>query len=132
MIGYIIRRILVAIIITIGIAAITFELLHLIAGSPVHEVLGRGARPAQIAAWNKQHGYDRPLVGQFLTYLGHLGRLDFGYSYKQGQSVAAAVQGERRAQHLPVGVGARAVAADRDAARDRSRRSGATASATTR
>lgn len=88
MIGYIIRRILVAIVITIGIAAITFELLHLIAGSPVHAVLGRGAKPAQIAAWNKQHGYDRPLASQFLTYLGHLGHLNFGYSYKQGQSVA--------------------------------------------
>ncbi len=88
MLGYIIRRILVAIIITIGIAAITFELLHLIAGSPVHQVLGRSARPAQVAAWNKSHGYDRPLVAQFMTYLAHLGRLDFGYSYKQGQSVA--------------------------------------------
>jgi peptide/nickel transport system permease protein len=88
-IGYIIRRTVIAVVITIGIAAITFELLHLIAGSPVHEVLGRGARPAQIKAWNRQHGYDRPLVAQFLSYLGHLARLNFGYSYKQGQSVAA-------------------------------------------
>ncbi len=46
MTGYIIRRTLIAIVITIGIAAITFELLHLIAGSPVHEVLGRRAKPA--------------------------------------------------------------------------------------
>ncbi len=87
MTGYIIRRVLVAIVITIGIAAITFELLHLIAGSPVHQVLGRGAKPAQIAAWNKAHGYDRPLIAQFLTYLGNLAHLNFGYSYKQGQSV---------------------------------------------
>jgi peptide/nickel transport system permease protein len=88
MLGYIIRRLLVAILITIGIAAITFELLHAIAGSPVHEVLGRGANPAQIAGWNKIHGYDRPLVVQFLSYLGGLSHLDFGYSYKQGQSVS--------------------------------------------
>ena len=88
MIGYIIRRVLVALVITIGIAAITFELLHLISGSPVHEVLGRGAKPAAIAAWNKQHGFDRPLPAQFLTYLGHLVQLNFGYSYKLGQSVA--------------------------------------------
>ena len=86
MIGYIIRRLLVAIVITIGIAAITFELLHLISGSPVHEVLGRGAKPAQVASWNKAHGYDRPLISQFLTYLGNLLHLNFGYSYKQGQS----------------------------------------------
>ena len=51
-------------------------------------MLGRGAKPAQIAAWNKQHGYDRPLISQFLSYLGNLVRLNFGYSYKQGQSVA--------------------------------------------
>ncbi len=89
MTGYIIRRIAIAIVITIGIAAITFELLHLIAGSPVHEVLGRQAKPAAIAAWNKSHGYDRPLIAQFATYLGHLVQLNFGYSYKQGQSVAA-------------------------------------------
>jgi len=89
MIGYIIRRVLVAILITIGIAAITFELLHLMSGSPVHEVLGRGAKPVQVAAWNKQHGYDRPLVTQFVSYLGNLAHLNFGYSYKQGQSVAA-------------------------------------------
>lgn len=88
MLGYIIRRCLVAVLITVGIAAITFELLHLISGSPVHEVLGRGAKPAQIAAWNKQHGYDRPLIAQFLSYLGNLAHLNFGYSYKQGQSVA--------------------------------------------
>ncbi|MDQ6817536.1 MAG: ABC transporter permease, partial [Actinomycetota bacterium] len=87
MLGYIIRRTLVAILITIGIAAITFELLHLLAASPVREVLGRGANPAQVSAWNKAHGYDRPLVAQFLSYLGNLAHLNFGYSYKQGQSV---------------------------------------------
>jgi peptide/nickel transport system permease protein len=88
MAGYIIRRTLVAVVITIGVAAITFELLHLIAGSPAKLVLPRGARPAQIAAWNKSHGYDRPLVVQFLSYLGHLAQLNFGVSYKKGQTVA--------------------------------------------
>ena len=89
MIGYIIRRVLIAIVITIGIAAITFELLHLLSGSPVHAVLGRGARPAQIAAWNREHGYDKPLVVQFWVYFKHLAVLNFGYSYKTGQTVAA-------------------------------------------
>jgi peptide/nickel transport system permease protein len=87
-IGYVIRRVLVAILITVGIAAVTFELLHLLAGSPVHEVLPRNATPAAVKAWNKQHGYDRPLITQFLSYLGNLAHLNFGYSYKQGQSVA--------------------------------------------
>jgi peptide/nickel transport system permease protein len=87
MAGYIVRRALVAILITIGVAAITFLLLYLLQPSPVHQVLGRGARPAQVAAWNKANGYDRPLIVQFFSYLGNLAHLNFGYSYKEGQSV---------------------------------------------
>ncbi len=52
-------------------------------------MLGRRRTPAAVTAWNKQHGYDRPLIAQFLSYLGNLAHLNFGYSYKQGQSVAA-------------------------------------------
>jgi len=89
MTGYIIRRLLVAIIITIGIAAVTFALLHLLAPSPVYAVLGNKARPAAVAAWNKQHGYDRPEYEQFVTYLWGIARLHFGYSYKLSQSVSA-------------------------------------------
>jgi peptide/nickel transport system permease protein len=87
--GYIIRRLIVAIIVTIGIAAITFLLLHTLAASPVHAVLGPKATPQAVAAWNKSHGYDRPLVVQFFSYLGNLAHLNFGYSYKEGQSVGA-------------------------------------------
>jgi peptide/nickel transport system permease protein len=87
--GYILRRIGVAIIVTIGIAFITFLLLHLLSPSPARAVLGPKANLAEIAAWNKSHGYDRSLLAQFVTYLGNLLHLNFGYSYKQGQSVSA-------------------------------------------
>jgi peptide/nickel transport system permease protein len=93
MAGYIIRRTLVAILITIGVAAITFELLHILQASPVRQVLGRSAKPAQIAAWNRQHGFDRPLILQFFSYVGQLAQLDFGFSYKKGQSVAQLFKG---------------------------------------
>jgi peptide/nickel transport system permease protein len=86
---YIVKRVIVAIVVTIGVAAITFALLHALAASPVVTVLGPRATPQAQAAWNKSHGYDRPEVVQFLSYLGHLVRLQFGYSYKEGQSVSA-------------------------------------------
>jgi peptide/nickel transport system permease protein len=89
MIGYIIRRLLVAIIVVIGIAAISFALLYLLSPSPVYAVLGAKAQPAAVKSWNLQHGYDRPEIAQFLTYLGNLGHLNFGYSYKLDQSVSA-------------------------------------------
>ena len=87
MIGYIIRRCVVALIVTIGIAAITFAILHFLQPSPASEVLGTKARPVTIAAWNKQHGYDQPEIAQFWTYLKNLFHGDFGYSYKLNQSV---------------------------------------------
>jgi peptide/nickel transport system permease protein len=89
MTGYIVRRLLVAVIVTIGVAALSFLLLYLLAASPVLAVLGTKATPQAVASWNKLHGYDRPLIEQFGSYLWKLAHLNFGYSYKEGQSVAA-------------------------------------------
>jgi peptide/nickel transport system permease protein len=87
MIGYVIRRLIVALIVTIGVAAITFAILHYLQPSPASVVLGTKARPAAIASWNKQHGYDRPEVVQFWSYLKQLAQFKFGYSYKLNQTV---------------------------------------------
>ena len=87
MIGYVIRRLIVAVIVTIGIAAITFAILHYLQPSPASVVLGTKARPAAIASWNKQHGYDRPEIAQFWSYLKQLAQFNFGRSYKQNQTV---------------------------------------------
>jgi peptide/nickel transport system permease protein len=89
MTGYIIRRVLVAVIVIFGIALITFALLHYLSPSPVYDVLGNKAQPAAVKSWNKLHGFDRPELAQFLTYVGSLVRLNFGYSYKLSQSVWA-------------------------------------------
>jgi peptide/nickel transport system permease protein len=89
MIGYIIRRLLVAVIVVLGIIAISFAMLFLLSPSPVYAVLGAKAQPVAVKVWNLQHGYDRPEIAQFFTYLGHLLHLNFGYSYKLSQSVSA-------------------------------------------
>ncbi|HWF51805.1 MAG TPA: ABC transporter permease [Solirubrobacteraceae bacterium] len=89
MIGYISRRLVIAVIVTIGIALITFLILHLLAPSPVYAVLGGKAQPAAVISWNRLHGYDRPEIIQFFSYLGNLAHLNFGYSYKLSQSVDA-------------------------------------------
>jgi peptide/nickel transport system permease protein len=87
--GYIVRRLAIAVIVTFGIAAITFALLHYLSPSPVYDVLGAKAQPAAVKSWNSLHGYDRPELAQFFTYIGNLLHLNFGYSYKLSQSVSA-------------------------------------------
>src|SRR5579884_869993 len=89
MIGYIIRRLIVAVIVTVGIAFITFAMLHYISPSPAYDVLGAKAQPVAVAAWNKAHGFDKPWIVQFGNYLWNLAHLNFGYSYKLSQSVSA-------------------------------------------
>jgi peptide/nickel transport system permease protein len=89
MLGYIIRRLIVAVLVTIGIAFITFLLLHLLSSSPAQIVLGPKASPLAIADWNKAHGYDRPEMVQMVSYVWNIFHGNLGYSYKLGQSVMA-------------------------------------------
>jgi peptide/nickel transport system permease protein len=87
MLGYIIRRLGSAVIVVIGVAAVTFAMLHYLSPTPATTVLGSRASREAIASWDQQHGYDRPEIVQFLSYLGNLVHLNFGFSYKLGQSV---------------------------------------------
>ena len=89
MLGYIIRRLVIAVIIVIGVAAVTFAMLHIIAPTPAYTVLGSKASHEAVLQWDRQHGYDRPVLVQFLSYIGNLAKLNFGYSYKLNQSVSA-------------------------------------------
>jgi len=92
MTGYIIRRLATAVIVVLGVAAIIFALLHWLAPTPAYDVLGAKAQPAAVASWDKLHGYDRPEIEQFFSYLNKLLHLNFGYSYKLDQSVSALIK----------------------------------------
>ncbi len=88
MLGYIIRRVIQAILITIGVTLIVFVLLHIIPGGGVaRNILGPRANAAQIAAFDHENGLDQPLPVQYLTYLWQLVHGNFGFSYKLNQSV---------------------------------------------
>jgi peptide/nickel transport system permease protein len=89
MLGYIIRRLFVAVIVIIGVAAITFALLHYLSPTPAYIVLGTKASAKAVLIWDKQHGYNRSELAQFVSYLGNVAHLNFGYSYKNNQSVSA-------------------------------------------
>lgn len=92
MTGYIIRRLITALVIVVGVTMVVFGLLHVISSSPGRAVLGLHATPQAVAAFDKLHGYDRPLYQQYATYLGQLLHGNLGYSYKQSQSVLALLQ----------------------------------------
>lgn len=87
MISYILRRTAASIVVIVGIMLVTFTMLHVIQASPARAVLGIRASPAAIAGFNHEHGYDRTLARQFITYMNQTAHFNFGYSYKLNQSV---------------------------------------------
>jgi peptide/nickel transport system permease protein len=87
--AYLLRRLGTSIIVLIGISIFIFLLLHAIFPSPARVVLGLRANEAAVAAWNKQNGFDDPVIVQYLRYMNGLVHGNFGYSYAENQSVAS-------------------------------------------
>lgn len=85
------KRVGSALLILLGIAAITFLLLYWMPADPAVQIAGRSATAATIAGIRHQLGLDQPLILQFLRYLGHLAEGDLGRSYAQKSEVAALI-----------------------------------------
>ncbi len=97
MVLYIGRRLLFAVVTVLVAVLISFLLVHAAPGSPGAVVLGPSGTAAEIAAKNHELGWDRPLPVQFIDYLSHLIRGDFGTSLIDGHSI-----GDDMAARVPV------------------------------
>lgn len=91
MLGYILKRLLLAIPTLLIVALIVFFLVRLIPGDPAQVMLGEGASPAAIASLHAKLGLDKPVPVQFVTWLGHALRGDLGTSSITGQPVGALI-----------------------------------------
>ncbi|HMD25025.1 MAG TPA: ABC transporter permease [Streptosporangiaceae bacterium] len=89
MTAYLLRRLGTSIIVLIGISIFVYLLLHAIYPSPARAVLGLKANNAQIAAWNQEYGFSRPVIEQYLSYMNGLLHGNLGYSYSDNQTVAS-------------------------------------------
>jgi peptide/nickel transport system permease protein len=95
--GFLIRRLLQAIVVLLLVTVIVFFLLRSIPGNPALAILGQAARnPQAVAQFNAQYGFDKPWYSQYLMWLGHLLQGNLGYSWNLNQSVASLL-----GNHLP-------------------------------
>jgi peptide/nickel transport system permease protein len=85
--GFLVRRLLQAVVVIIGVMAFMFILIHLIPGGEARAVLGPRALPPAIAQFNKENGLDLPLWDQFVRYLWNLAHFQLGRSYYLNQNV---------------------------------------------
>jgi peptide/nickel transport system permease protein len=78
---YVLRRLLQALPVLAGVLVIAFLAVRASPGGPALARLGEKARPAEVEAFNRKHGLDRPLPEQFVRYCAGLARGEFGRSY---------------------------------------------------
>ena len=87
MIQFILKRLGQAVIVVFLVTIITFILLQSQPGGAARAALGKDATQEQLAAFDHENGYDRPIPEQYVTYLNKIAHGDFGYSYQHNQSV---------------------------------------------
>ena len=69
MFGYVLRRILYAAPIAVGVTVIVFSLVHIAPGDPISAILPDGASAEMVAEVRRQYGFDRPLPEQYVRWL---------------------------------------------------------------
>ena len=89
MFSYLVRRLLYAVPILIGVIAITFFLDNMMMSpdAKASRVLGPKARGAQRTEWIHNRGLDQPIPKQFVHYVGNLVTGKFGTSWVTGREV---------------------------------------------
>ena len=93
MLGYIARRILLAIPIAFGVSVVCFSLVYLAPGDPLQTILPSDATQEMVAQIKHAYGFDRPLPVQYLLWLGHVLTGDFGASIATRRPVILEVTG---------------------------------------
>lgn len=88
---YVLRRLLAAVVSLVGVSFITFILIFLVPGDPAEMVaqarFGHEVGEWQIEMVRTMEGLEQPLVIQYLKWMRHLLKLDFGYSLINRQPV---------------------------------------------
>ena len=87
MIKYIIKRILIAIPVLIGVMLIIFLMLNVVPGDPITLMMREHIKPELIERMRVQMGLDDPVMVRFMNYMKNAVRGDFGVSYKLNRNV---------------------------------------------
>ncbi|MGF1526326.1 MAG: ABC transporter permease [Candidatus Competibacterales bacterium] len=80
MLSYTLKRLGLALLVALTVSFLSFALLYL-SGDPAAALAGEAATEVDIEAIRSQFGFDRPVLVQYLEWLGNALQGDFGQSY---------------------------------------------------
>lgn len=106
---FIVRRLLLLVPILWGVATLTFLLMYVVPGDPVRAIAGERYDERTLAAMRAELGLDRPLLVQYVDFLGRLARFDLGRSFVTRRPVAEAIR-ERFPKTLALALSAMLIA----------------------
>jgi peptide/nickel transport system permease protein len=87
--SYLLRRLLGAVPLLLGVVTLIFLVLNLAPGDPASYYLSPGVPPAVQEQLRHSFGLDQPLLVRYGKWLAAFARGDFGYSFGQGRPVQA-------------------------------------------
>ncbi|WP_172300335.1 ABC transporter permease [Pseudoruegeria sp. HB172150] len=85
--SYILKRLISAIPVLLGITVIVFLIMALIPGDPATAILGSYATPENVEKINRDLGLDKPAVVRYFIWLGNMLTGDFGRSFSLNRPV---------------------------------------------
>jgi len=103
MAAYILRRVIQAVLILIGVSFVTFVLLYLVPADPARQIAGRSATAETVANIRHQLGLDQPFYVQYWRYFTNMIQGDLGRSYLQKTQVAELIAARLPATLLLMG-----------------------------
>lgn len=84
---YIVRRLLLAVLVLVGVSIVTFGIARLVPSNPAAKWVGPRAKPEQVEAARVKLGLDRPIYEQYMRYIGQVVQGDFGISIKSRRPI---------------------------------------------
>ncbi len=84
---YFLRRFIQLVVVAFIISVLTFLLVHLLPGNPAVVILGANDSPHNRAILDAQLGLNKPLLQQYVTWLGAVFHGNLGQSYLDHESV---------------------------------------------
>ena len=104
MTAYLVRRLIQAVAVVIGVTVIVFIILHALPGGPARGLLGPEATTQQVQQFIVANGFDKPLIVQYGSFLNQLLHGNLGYSYHYNQTVASLLSKDLPKSALLVGL----------------------------
>ncbi|HEV3141944.1 MAG TPA: ABC transporter permease [Vicinamibacterales bacterium] len=107
--SYLIRRLAFALFLIVAVSSASLVLARLAPGDYADFALPQNATPEQRAQYRREHNLDQPIASQYVSWITHAARLDFGISLKYGRPVRELIP-ERAANTAILAVTALALA----------------------